>query len=320
MQPTPPIDFEERCRGAVLGLALGDALGAPHEGGPIERLLWRWIGSTRDGRRRFTDDTQMALDLADSLLRCGKVDQDDLAKTFAGSYRWSRGYGPAAARVLKRIRSGRDWREANRSVHRTGSFGNGGAMRAPIVGVFFHAQPENLVNAARQTAEVTHAHPLAMDGAAMIAVATSAALAGADARTLLDRARQVATQPEYAERFAIAAEWLTTNASVSPRDMRARLGMGITALASCVTALYLAGRFRDEPFEAMLAFATAAGGDVDTVSAMAGALWGAANGAAKLPAAAIARLEAAEQIDTVARRLCAAQQSGTGINRTRGDT
>jgi len=180
MSSTPTAELEERCRGAVLGLALGDALGAPHEGGPIERLLWRVIGSTRDGRRRFTDDTQMELDLADSLLRCGKVDQDDLAKTFAGSYRWSRGYGPAAARVLKRIRSGRDWREANRSVHRTGSFGNGGAMRAPIVGVFFHAQPENLVTAARQTAEMTHAHPLAMDGAAMIAVATSAALAGAD--------------------------------------------------------------------------------------------------------------------------------------------
>lgn len=320
MSHSPSTELEERCRGAVLGLALGDALGAPHEGGPIERMLWRVIGSTRDGRRRFTDDTQMALDLADSLLRCGKVDQDDLAKTFAGSYRWSRGYGPAAARVLKRIRSGRDWREANRSVHRTGSFGNGGAMRAPIVGVFFHAQPENLVTAARQTAEVTHAHPLAMDGAAMIAVATSAALAGADARTLLDRARQVATQPEYAERFAIAAEWLTANAPVSPREVRARLGMGIAALASCVTALYLAGRFRDQPFEAMLAFAAAAGGDVDTVSAMAGALWGAANGAAKLPAAAIARLEAADQLDSVARQLCAAQRSGSGIKRTRGDT
>jgi ADP-ribosylglycohydrolase len=306
MTPSTTTDLEDRCRGAVLGLALGDALGAPHEGGPIERLLWRFLGSTSDGRRRFTDDTQMALDVADSLLRCGKVDQDDLAKTFASSYRWSRGYGPAAARVLKRIRRGHDWRRANVSVHRSGSFGNGGAMRAPIVGVFFHAQPELIATAARQTAEVTHAHPLAMDGAAMIAVATSAALAGADARTFLERARQVTTQPEYAQRFALAAEWLATNATVSPRDVRAQLGMGITALASCVTALYLAGRFREQPFERMLAFAAEAGGDVDTVSAMAGALWGAANGAAKLPMAAIERLEAAEQLDAVARRLARA--------------
>ena len=310
MTPVPPTDLEQRCRGAVFGLALGDALGAPHEGGPVERLLWRWLGSTRDGRRRFTDDTQMALDLADSLLRCGKVDQDDLAATFANSYRWSRGYGPTAARVLKRIRGGLDWRQANRSVHRTGSFGNGGAMRAPIVGIFFHAEPQRIAAAARATAEVTHAHPLAMDGAAMIAVATSAALAGADARTLLESAAPATAQSEYAERFAIARRWLAAGEPVSPREVRARLGMGITALASCVTALYLAGRFREQPFAELLAFAAAAGGDVDTVGAMAGALWGAVNGVARLPADAIARLEAAEQIDEVARRLAATARSG----------
>jgi poly(ADP-ribose) glycohydrolase ARH3 len=310
MTQAPSKDLEPRCRGAVLGLALGDALGAPHEGGPVERLLWRWLGSTRDGRRRFTDDTRMALDLADSLLRCGKVDQDDLAATFANSYRWSRGYGPTAARVLKRIRGGLDWRQANRSVHPTGSFGNGGAMRAPIVGIFFRAEPQRIAAAARATAEATHAHPLATDGAAMVAVATGAALAGADALTLLESAAQTTAQAEYAERFAIARRWLAAGEPVSPREVRARLGMGITALASCVTAPYLAGRFREQPFVQLLAFAAAAGGDVDTVGAMAGALWGAANGVAGLPADAIARLEAAEQIDEVARRLAAAARCG----------
>ncbi|MCU0865157.1 MAG: ADP-ribosylglycohydrolase family protein [Planctomycetes bacterium] len=310
MNPAPHTDLEPRCRGAVLGLALGDALGAPHEGGPLERLLWRWLGHTRDGRRRFTDDTRMALDLADSLLRCGKVDQDDLAAAFAESYRWSRGYGPAAARVLKRIRSGNDWQQANRSVHRSGSFGNGGAMRAPIVGIFFHARPERIATAARATAEVTHAHPLAMDGAAMIAVATGAALAGADPSMVLESAAQTTAQPEYTERFEVARRWLATGAPVSPREVRARLGMGITAPASCVTALYLAARFREQPLLQLLAFAAAAGGDVDTIGAMAGALWGAANGAAGLPADAIAHLEAAEHIDDVARRLAKAARSG----------
>jgi poly(ADP-ribose) glycohydrolase ARH3 len=310
MSPATRTDLEPRCRGAVLGLALGDAIGAPHEGGPVERLLWRWLGRTRDGRRRFTDDTQMALDLADSLLRCGKVDQNDLAATFADSYRWSRGYGPAAARVLKRIRGGHAWQQANRAVHRSGSFGNGGAMRAPIVGIFFHARPDRIATSARATAEVTHAHPLAMDGAAMLAVATSAALAGADPIAVFDSAAQTTSQPEYAERFEVARRWLAAGEPVSPREVRARLGMGITALASCVTALYLAARFREQPFVQLLAFAAAAGGDVDTVGAMAGALWGAANGAAELPAEAIARLEAAEHIDAVARRLAAAARSG----------
>jgi len=100
----------DRFEGCLLGLALGDALGAPHEGGLLERCVWRLIGKTRQGEMRWTDDTQMSLDLAESLIAGGAVDPDDLARRFAGSYRWSRGYGPGAARILKRIGRGADWR------------------------------------------------------------------------------------------------------------------------------------------------------------------------------------------------------------------
>src|SRR5690349_18966772 len=120
----------DRCQGCLLGLALGDALGAPYEGGPLERLLWRLSGRTRQGEMRWTDDTQMSLDLAESLAEKGALDPDDLAQRFARSYHWSRGYGPGAAKLLKRIACGADWREANRSVYPAGSYGNGGAMRA----------------------------------------------------------------------------------------------------------------------------------------------------------------------------------------------
>jgi ADP-ribosylglycohydrolase len=56
-------------------LALGDALGAAHEGGLLERLLWRVIGTTREGRIRWTDDTQMSLDVAESLIAKGDLDR-----------------------------------------------------------------------------------------------------------------------------------------------------------------------------------------------------------------------------------------------------
>jgi poly(ADP-ribose) glycohydrolase ARH3 len=58
----------------------------------------------------------MTIDVIESLLACGRVDQDDLARRFAKSYRWSRGYGPGAAKVLRRIRRGQPWQEANSSV------------------------------------------------------------------------------------------------------------------------------------------------------------------------------------------------------------
>jgi ADP-ribosylglycohydrolase len=54
-----------------------------------------------------------------------------MAHRFARSYRWSRGYGPGAARLLKRIARGQDWESASVSVYPSGSYGNGGAMRAP---------------------------------------------------------------------------------------------------------------------------------------------------------------------------------------------
>ena len=84
----------------------------------------------------------MSIDLAESLLERDGLDLNDAARRFAAGYRWSRGYGPAAAKLLKRIARGADWREANRSIYPEGSFGNGGAMRAPVVGLFYAFRPE----------------------------------------------------------------------------------------------------------------------------------------------------------------------------------
>ena len=105
---------EEIYSGCFYGLALGDALCAPYEGGILERGLWKLIGKTKAGETRYTDDTQMSLDVAQSLLEQGKVDQDHLATKFASNYRWSRGYGPGAAKMLKKIRKGISWQEVNR--------------------------------------------------------------------------------------------------------------------------------------------------------------------------------------------------------------
>lgn len=293
----------DRFTGCLLGLALGDALGAPYEGGPLERALWRLIGTTRAGEMRYTDDTQMSLDLAESLLEHGGINADALALRFAGSYRWSRGYGPAAGRQLRAIRRGVPWQQASRAVYRDGSLGNGGAMRAPVVGLYFHADPARLADAARRSAEVTHAHPLGIDGARVVAVATAAALVECEVLRVCDAAAGETSAAEFGGRFAVARAWLAADAAPSPREVRARLGAGMTAPTSCVTAVYLGLRFAGRPFEDLLAFVAACRGDVDTIGAMAGALWGARNGARRLPVQALERLEGRAHIEAVARRL-----------------
>ncbi len=296
----------DRFEGCLLGLALGDALGAPLEGGPLERLAWRALGRTRRGEMRWTDDTQMSLDLAESLAARGRVDPDDLARRFAAGYRWHRGYGPGAARLLKRIARGADWREANRSVYPDGSYGNGAAMRAPPVGLFYAGRPEELAEAARESARVTHAHPLGMEGAVLLATATGEAASARPPGEILEAAAAACTHEEFVQRLGVARSWLAGARTPEPAEVRRHLGNGVAAPRSCVTALFLALRFLQRPFGELQGFVAACGGDVDTIGAMAGAIWGAANGAAALPRALLLRLEQRERISDTARRLHAA--------------
>ena len=281
----------DRFEGCVLGLALGDALGAPLEGGPVERMVWRVLCRINGVEMRWSDDTQMSLDLAECLVATGGVDADDLAQRFARSYRWSRGYGPGAARLLKRIARGANWRDVNRSVYPDGSFGNGGAMRAPVVGLFFSARPDELVTAARESARVTHAHPLGVEGAVVIASATARAMATRAPSEILQAAAVHCESAPFRERFEIARTWLDSGEAPAATAVRDRLGNGIAAAESCVTAVYIALRFLGESFAEVPAFAAACGGDVDTIGAMAGAIWGAANGASSLPSDSLSELE-----------------------------
>ena len=80
-------------------------------------------------------------------------------------------------------------------------------------------------------------------------------------------------------RIEVARAWLEHGEHPDPPAVVSQLGHGIAALDSCVTAIYLAARFLAKPFLDLQQFVTACGGDVDTIGAMAGAIWGAANGA-----------------------------------------
>jgi poly(ADP-ribose) glycohydrolase ARH3 len=290
----------DRFIGCLLGLATGDALGAPYEGGPLERLVWRLIGRTSDGCLRWTDDTQMALDLAESLLEKDGVDLESLAERFAVSYRWSRGYGPGAARVLKRIRRGVPWQEASKAVYTEGSYGNGAAMRVPVLALFFARDRAGLLAAARSSARVTHSHRVGIEGAVLIALATHALLEARQAAEVLDLVQTECSAPQIVERMKTVRRWIESEDTPSPREVATKLGNGITAATSCPTALYLALRHMNTSFETMMEFIIACHGDVDTIGAMAGALWGIVNGAENLPKI---RLEAREQLVDVATQL-----------------
>lgn len=292
---------EDRFVACLLGLALGDALGARHEGGLVARGLWALLGIGRPGVLRWTDDTAMALGLARSLATRRGLDADHLAATWARDARWSRGYGPGALAVLRRVRRGEPWATASRAVFPDGSYGNGAAMRAAPLGLWFRDDAAALDAGAALAASITHAHPLGVEGGVLMARATAAALAGP---LDLARLRDGCREPAFRDRLAVAAD-LTLDVA----EVRRRLGSGIAATDSVPTALHLARRF--DAFEPMLEFAVALRGDVDTIAAMAGALIGARHGTAVLPKAALRRLEARADLEAAARALFAARPTPT---------
>lgn len=307
---------EEKFVGAFLGTFVGDALGMPVEGWPREAIARRF-GQLRDmlparlGAGTYTDDTEMMIGLAESLLRCGGLDPDDLARTFARNLDLRRGYGPGTIRVLRLIGQGVPWEEAALRVFPGGSFGNGAAMRIAPVGCLYYRDPAELARAARLSAAVTHAHPLAREGAALLARAVALAVA-ADPAQPPDRERylaelQLTLLPEGAEYLGLLDRLARLLRSrPAPDEVIRELGNDVRITHSVGTALY-SFLAHIGSFEEAVVYAVNLGGDADTIGAMTGALAGAYHGTGGIPVRWLERLEEGPRgrsyVEHLARRL-----------------
>jgi poly(ADP-ribose) glycohydrolase ARH3 len=291
----------DQIKGCLLGCAFGDALGAKYEGGYLERALWFLLGRTK-GRMRYTDDTQMSLDIVESILECGQLDQNHLAMQFANSYRWSRGYGPGAAKVLKKIGKGVHWNQANTSQFKDGSYGNGAAMRAPILALFYDGN--ELKEKVKLTSEITHTHPEAIEGAYLVALTTSMALKNKASLEILDELIKASEIKLFQEKFG----WLNSlfyDGKFSSTQIIEWFGNGIEARNSCVTAIGMALYFRNSSFLKMFGHIKNGKGDVDTIAAMAGAIWGAFKGIDAIDGVNINHVEVGESIECLASQVYA---------------
>jgi poly(ADP-ribose) glycohydrolase ARH3 len=272
-----PADID-RARGALLGTFVGDALGMPFEGrSPREVPARVEMQDARLGRGTYTDDTQMMIALAESLLEYGGVAVQALARAFADAHDPRRGYGSGTTEVLRRVRAGSHPHEAARSAFGgEGSLGNGAAMRVAPVAVLYAHDDAALAASARESAGVTHSHALAIDAAVAQAAAIAAALKD---EPPLEAARNAAATPELRDSLEEADQLL--DARPAPGELATALGNRPTAHESVPAAIYAAAAH--ESAEAAISFAVRCGGDSDTIAAMAGAIAGARIGASAIP-------------------------------------
>ncbi|GAB2977347.1 ADP-ribosylglycohydrolase family protein [Streptomyces pseudoechinosporeus] len=165
-----------RTLASLRGLAVGDALGSQFFVPENYPLLKR--RALPSGPWQWTDDTEMACSVVAVLAAHRRIDQDELARSFAEHHDFDRGYGPAVNRLLRLIREGGDWRElASALFNGQGSWGNGAAMRIAPLGAWYGDDPEQATHQAEISAYPTHQHREAVVGA--MAVAAAAALAAA---------------------------------------------------------------------------------------------------------------------------------------------
>ena len=174
---------------------------------------------TPTGKMRWTDDTQMFIDLAESILKKNTVDQNYLALKFASSYKWSRGYGPAASKVLKSINNGVSWKVANRQTYKEGSLGNGGAMRSPILALIYSQNHDLLTKEITKATQITHAHPQAIEGAVLVGKAVSLALNNIDSLELITIILQQSKTEIFKNKAELSLKWLEDNLDISPKDV-----------------------------------------------------------------------------------------------------
>lgn len=267
------------------GLSLGDAFGESFFTADASQRVER--RELRPGLWRWTDDTVMALAIVETLAAHGAVSQEALAERFVTRYVEDpgRGYGPATHRGLSAVRAGADWREtANGQFSGRGSYGNGAAMRAPVVGAWFAEDLDRVVHEARLSAEVTHAHSDGVAGAIAVAVAAALACEGSDCPTgdaFVEAVLQRVPSGELRVR-ASAALAIEPDAPIGRVVQVLGNGARISAQDTVPLVLWCASKHLTE-YEPALWLTVSALGDRDTTCAMVGGILAGGVGHAGLP-------------------------------------
>ena len=289
----------DRAVGALLGLAIGDAIGTTLEFAERDTrpAVTGMIGGGPFGLDpgQWTDDTSMALCLADSLLERGRPDQHDLMTRFVRW--WRHGENSCTGRCFD---IGKTTLTALQHFERAGdpvagsahprAAGNGSLMRLAPVALRWQADTEKAIAAAREQSVTTHAAPTAVDGCAFFAALLVEAIQGATKAQVL-APRTFEATPEIA---AIAAGSWRGKA----REEISSSGYVVHTLEAalwCVDGT--------ATFEKAVLTAIKLGDDADTVGAVTGQIAGALYGAAGVPAGWRESVAWGSRIEDLAERL-----------------
>lgn len=330
----------DRAMGALIGGALGDALGMPTQllsPARIAELYGRvedFVAPVADhpvskglAAGTVTDDTEQALLLGRVLVISG--DSFDHTRWIKALLDWEREVkargsydllGPSTKRAIDAINRGVPAAEAGSSGDT-----NGAAMRIAPVGIMTPLEPLNaLLAKVAETCRATHNTSIAIASAAAVAAAVSCGVAGGDWRAASDRAVVAARQG------AALGHWVTGGDIAARIDWARSLvrgkavidgirlivdlvGTGVASQESIPAAFAVLEIAGGDPWQAAVISANL-GGDTDTIGAIAAGMAGACAGFSRLPREHVARLNGLDmaQVHALAADLVAVRMAKRG--------
>lgn len=308
----------DRAVGALLGLACGDAVGTtlefrePGTFTPIDDMVGGGPFGLRAGE--WTDDTSLALCLAESILDSGDLDLTDQLRRYV---LWqTRGYfssngrcfdiGNATAKQLQRFARTGEAVDPTPDEH---AAANGSLMRLAGVPIRWQTDVAEASGRSGDSSRTTHPAARPVDACRVLGAMVAALIAGRPAEEVL--------HPDFWEWGSLHPE-VEAVARGSGRDKEPPeirgTGFCVDALEAAVWAVAGARSYRDSVLRA-----ANLGGDADTTAAIAGQLAGARWGASGIPEAWRRRLVMASRIESLASALHDAARPDDRAGRWRFD-
>jgi len=310
------IDLQDRIKGSLLGLAVGDALGMPVEGldrAEIERRFGRVTEMIAPGEGHFhyglragqyTDDTEETLILAKSMIEARGFSCDLFSQRLAdwGSS-WAsgldRGVGIATRSSVEALIASKGWRETGSPIPTCGS-----AMRVAPIGLVYHCNLDIVCRYADLQSLPTHTSTSSRAGAVAVAAGVALSLQGRRPLAVIEKASALAgrVDSKMGEALRMVIDLLEEDEKVAVRT----LGNSPATVETVPSAFYY---FLKYPPEEAVSSAASGGGDSDSIAGIAGALAGAASGSAWIPERWLSILEGKEMISAIGEDLARLSES-----------
>lgn len=284
-----------RFRGCLVGLVVGECLGAPLEGlsPAVIKRVHDQVTEIRGGGflglkpGEHARNSALMLWTAESIVELSRFDMDDVVSRWLG---WKQSgvkeVGTTIAEALERIQAGTHWRDAGRKVARSQAAGNGAMARVAPLSLFLLRDRPALIQHATELSMATHGHHEALGAA----VATAVLIAElSDGASLLE-AVEVAAATARARDEAVIAGCVRGSARKELRD----LGTSSYCLHTLETSAWCLAR--TESLEEALITVVNLGGDAAAHGAVTGALAGAYYGYEAIPERWTSAVKAHDQV------------------------